>query len=95
MFVFESRVATAHAPKYIAQLCKHFRHKVPAEYDEGSGHVDFQPGTCVLKAEEGVLVMRCETEDEKNVGRLKFILEDHLKRFAWREEPDIEWKEIA
>ena len=92
MFVVEARVETEHASKYIAQLCKHFRHKVPAEYDEISGEVDFQPGRCELKAEAGALFMRCETDDEENVGRLKFILEDHLKRFAWREKPEITWK---
>ena len=46
MFVVEARVETEHASKYIAQLCKHFRHKVPAEYDEISGEVDFQTGRC-------------------------------------------------
>lgn len=95
MHTAESRIQTAHASKYIAQLCKHFHHKVPVEYDEISGRVDFQPGLCMLQVADGALVIRCEAEDEAGLGRLKFILEDHLQRFAWREKPLIEWKSLA
>jgi len=95
MFVIETRVPTEHASKYIAQLCKHFKHKVPADYDDVSGMVDFQPGKCSLTAERDGLLMRCESEEESNLGRLKFILEDHLQRFAWREKPVIEWHHLG
>lgn len=95
MPIAEARVATQNGSKYVAQLCKHFRHKVPAEFDERSGQVDFQPGQCTLKVEEGALLVRCESEDEMAMGRMKFILEDHLKRFAWREKPEIDWTTVA
>ena len=95
MLVSEAKVKTEKASRYIAQLCKHFQHKVPAEYDEREGRVDFQPGNCVMTAADGVLTMRCEADDEKAMGRVKYILDDHLTRFAWREKPEIVWENVA
>jgi hypothetical protein len=90
----ETRVSTKHAPKYIAQLCKHFGHKVQVEYDERSGRVDFKPGLCVMSVDGDVLHIRCEGDSPEVIGRVKFILDDHLRRFAWREEPDISWTAV-
>ena len=42
----EARISTEHAGKYLAQLCKHFAHKVPATWADDLGDVDFGPGTC-------------------------------------------------
>ena len=35
----EARVGTAHAQRYLAQLCKHFGHKLPTTYDDVSGQI--------------------------------------------------------
>lgn len=91
MLTSTTYVKTDKATKYVAQLCKHFKHKVPAQYTEAHGQVDFQPGDCELNADPTGLHIRCSTDDENNLGRLEFILEDHLKRFAWREDVEIIW----
>ena len=94
MLKSEARIATPAARKYLVQLCKHFRHKVPAEYDDSQGRVDFQPGDCLMTASEDQLIIHCEGEDEFTMLRMKKILEQHLQQFAWREDLAIEWTAI-
>ena len=88
----EARVQTAKASKYLMQMCKHFAHKVPVEFDEREGKVDFEPGHCVMTVEKDLLVMSCEADGENEMARMKYILDDHLKRYAWREEIEINWE---
>jgi hypothetical protein len=37
-------IKTQKAEPYVAQLCKHFRHKVPAEFDGATGWVQQPQG---------------------------------------------------
>ncbi len=87
----ELTVRTELASRYLQALCKHFRHKVPAEFDAGKGFVDFPFGKCHMTAENEVLHIRCETPGEAEEGRIKDVIEDHLKRFAFRENLDLTW----
>lgn len=85
-------VPTAAAERYLAQLCKHFAHKIPVTYSSGAGIAEFPGGACRLNAADGVLSLRCEADDAGALERIKAIVDDHLKRFAWRESVIITWK---
>lgn len=50
MFIVTSTARTASAAKYLQQLCKHFAHKVPAEWDTETGEVSFPFGHCRMEA---------------------------------------------
>ena len=93
MHIVTSTAQTASAAKYLQQLCKHFAHKVPAEWDASSGKVSFPFGLCFLKASQTRLEIRCEVDEEQQIGRIKHVLDDHLERFAWREKLKLEWCE--
>lgn len=93
MIKAEARVRTERASRYLVQMCKHFRHKVEAEWTDVSGRVDFAPGLCHMRVEDGKLVIQCEAANERELGRVKYILGDHLTRFAWREEIEMTWEE--
>lgn len=95
MMIAECRVETASASKYIAQLCKHFAHKITVEYDATKGRADFPWGVCRMSAEDGVLALRCEGQDDTGLGRVKAVVEDHLVRFAWREKPSLNWTDAS
>ncbi|RED44173.1 DUF2218 domain-containing protein [Aestuariispira insulae] len=88
-----ARVATASAEKYLRQLCKHFAHKVPVELDQQKARVDFPPGPCLMMADETALSFYCQGGSADGLARIQLIIDDHLKRFAWREEPEIQWGE--
>lgn len=76
---------------YLVQLCKHFAHKIPAEWSDTTGFVQFAMGTCRMAAQDGVLSLVCEAESEDDLGQVKQAVEDHLVRFAWKEKIAVEW----
>ena len=87
----EARIPTPHAKKYLAQLCKHFAHKVPATWADGIGDVDFGPGTCHMQASDGLLTLQCRAETSDGLAKVTFIVGDHVTRFGWRETLAVEW----
>ena len=92
----------AHVPtetpgRYIAQLCKHFAHRIPAEYDPPTfearrGWIEFpDAGICSLHAAPGSLALELAARDEETLHRLEEVIAKHLARFAWREPPMVAW----
>ncbi|MCA1909258.1 MAG: DUF2218 domain-containing protein [Magnetospirillum sp.] len=84
-------IPTAAASRYLSQLCKHFAHKIPVEHDAVSGRADFPWGSCRLAAQDGVLRLELDAQDELSLARIKAVVEDHLVRFAWRESLTVAW----
>lgn len=85
MPIATSRFATPNASRYLQQLCKHFAHKVEVEYTEAEGRADLPGGRLTLLASAGALDIRVESEDVKGLTKARYVLEDHLVRFAFRE----------
>ncbi|MDQ8023451.1 MAG: DUF2218 domain-containing protein [Moraxellaceae bacterium] len=92
MIVHEARFATELPGRLILKLCKHFRHKVPVEFDEQRGRVEFQPGLCFFTAEAGALHVRIEGGDEREIGRMHYILEDHIRRMQQLQSLQLDWQ---
>lgn len=93
MHVAEAQVRSERASRYLVQLCKHFSHKTPADYDQVRGQVDFQPGLCVMHAAGDQLTLRCEASSELDLHRVKDIVAGHLVRFAAQEELAVIWSD--
>jgi hypothetical protein len=74
--------------RYLSQLCKHFEHKMPVTLDVDSGSIRLPMGACVLRAAPDRLVMRVSGQD---LGRLEDVVARHLRRFAFRDPPEIVW----
>ncbi len=91
MIKAKAHVETEKASRYLQQLCKHFKHKVPAEWDEHQARVEFPFGLCLMNADEKLLTMDCEAPSDETFARMKFVLDDHLERFAWKEELKLTW----
>ena len=88
-------VRTDKASRYLVQLCKHFGHKVPAEWTETGGVVRFEPGTCRMAAADGELTLACESETPEDLAVVQDVIASHLQRFAWKEELTVSWTEGA
>ena len=90
-------VPTETPGRYIAQLCKHFAHRIPTEYDPPTfeatrGRIEFpDAGTCTLRAAPGSLDMELRAQDDETLRRLQDVVATHLVRFAWREPPTVTW----
>ncbi|QPC93341.1 DUF2218 domain-containing protein [Mesorhizobium sp. INR15] len=84
-------VATEHASRYLQQLCKHWAHKFPVEFDPNHGVIDLSMGRTVMDADAATLHITVTTEDAGSIGRLEEVVADHIKRFAFREELTFNW----
>lgn len=91
MTAFQTSIATRHASKYLQQLCKHFAHKVTVQYSPEEGRVAFPPGRCLMNAGAEELTFYCLAREDRAVPVIKSILDQHLTKFAWREELSYDW----
>jgi hypothetical protein len=91
MSVAVTRVPTAHASRYLQQLCKHWSHKFPVEFTPENGRIEMSAGVLILDADPEGLGLQLSTEPD-NLERMQGVVADHLKRFAFREELAFDWK---
>ena len=88
-----ARVATTRASRYLKQLCSHFDRKAEATYDEHKGHTVFAFGECTMLAEAESLVIDVSAPDADQLARVKYVVGDHLERFAKRDGLSVDWTE--
>lgn len=93
MIRFQGAAATASASLYMTKLCKHFRHKIAVEFDAHSADAQFPFGRCLMRADAQVLHFDCQANDIEAAARIRFVLDDHLVRFARKENLAIAWSE--
>jgi hypothetical protein len=91
MLKSEARVETVRASRYLAQLCKHFAHKVEVTWDAETGDVMFPMGWCHLSASATHLTIECRAEQQEALERVQSIVDDHVVRFGWRERLTVDW----
>jgi len=89
----EATVVTDGPGRYLAQLVKHFAHKLPTSLapDNSTGQIDFAMGPCHLAVRDGALHMRVEAATDADRDRLQDVVARHLLRFAFRDPPVITW----
>lgn len=84
-------VATDNPARYIARLCRHFAHKIPAPFDERQGRVEFDAGLARLEATASGLSLRVEAHDPEALERLRQVIERHFERVAWQAALRLDW----
>ncbi len=84
-------VHTEMASRYLQQLCKHFGHKIPAEFTPEAGTIRFPFGTCALTASGDVLALDVSAATAEDLERMRGVIGSHLERFAFRDTPTIAW----
>jgi uncharacterized protein len=90
-------VPTAHANKYLQQLCKHWQHNLAVEFDATRGTVTFPkdargadwPGDGLVTFDAGpdALSVRIDASVAAQLEGLQGAVARHLDRFAFREAP--------
>lgn len=86
-----ARFETAHASRYMQQLCKHFAHKVPVEWNATHGVAVLPHGRCVMDADGAALSLACDAAAPEREPLLVKVVEVHLERFAWKEQVALDW----
>jgi hypothetical protein len=75
------------------QLCKHFGHRVPTAYDDNTGRITFEFGSCELVAGSDQLTLVASAAQPGELDRLKEVVGSHLERFGRRDELEVSWSE--
>jgi hypothetical protein len=91
MTVAVARVPTAHASRYLQQLCKHWGHKYPVVYTAENGRIEMSAGVLLMDADADGLGLHLAAEPQ-NLERMQGVVADHLRRFAFRETLAFDWK---
>ncbi|OHV86552.1 DUF2218 domain-containing protein [Mesorhizobium sp. ORS 3428] len=95
MLASRADVATEHASRYLQQLCKHWAHKFPVEFDPHHGAIQLSLGRTLMDADDKALHIAVAADDAASLERLETVVADHIKRFAFREELTFDWQKIA
>ena len=88
-------VTTEHASRYLQQLCKHWAHKFPVTFDPTHGEIELTIGRTVMDADAATLHIALTASDAAQIDQLERVVEDHIKRFAFREELAFNWQRAA
>lgn len=86
MLTDTGRFETPNASRYLQQLCKHFAHKVAVEHDDSRGTVALGMGPATLLASAGTLTAEVTAPTAEELEHARQIIDNHLARFAFREE---------
>ena len=103
-FSCQATVPTAHASRYLQQLCKHWAHNLTVDFDPGHGTVAFPkdvrgadyPGDALVTfdAQAEALDVRIDATSSEQRDALKDVVARHLDRFAFREAPlQFDWRD--
>lgn len=98
-------VPTAHASKYLQQLCKHWQHNLQVEFTADHGTVTFPkdargadwPGDGLVTFDAGAdaLSVRIDASVGEQLEGLQGAVARHLDRFAFREAPlTFDWRTV-
>ena len=74
MPIAQTRVETPNARKYLAQLAKHFAHKIEVVASDEVARLVFPLGPADLHADDAALAIRVEAPDADGVERLKDVI---------------------
>jgi hypothetical protein len=94
MSTYQAEIPTAHASRYLQQLCKHWSHRFPVEFDASHGVVEMTGGRCTFDAQPNSLSLTLAGDEAAALPRLCDIVAEHLKRFAFREALNVQWREV-
>ena len=91
MFTSNANIPTERASSYLQQLCKHFAHKIDVQFDAQAGLINFPFGSCALAADPERLDLTVSANTQADITKTCRVIASHLERFAFRENPKIEW----
>jgi caffeoyl-CoA O-methyltransferase len=84
-------VVTSRPERYIKQLVSHFGNKVTTELTDEGGRLQFDFGTCDLKAATTGIEMIGTAADAAQLETLKDVVARHLIRFGSNDELVVAW----
>ncbi|EEX90710.1 MULTISPECIES: DUF2218 domain-containing protein [Brucella] len=84
-------VPTAHASRYLQQLCKLWTHKFAVEFTPEHGTIDLGEGRVVILDADAEKLTATVEASQENLASLEDVVASHIVRFAFREELAFNW----
>lgn len=85
---------SAAAAGYYARMVSHFGHKIEVKDHGTEADLHFVCGDAQLRLEEGSLHLLIQSETSEGLEQTREVVESHLLRFAFREDPQpLTWLE--
>jgi hypothetical protein len=84
-------IKTVQARRYLQMLCKHFKHKVSAGWDEEQGWVEFAMGRCELNCTNDLLQVHCQANNADDLQEITETVKSHFDRFAQKQQLTLQW----
>jgi hypothetical protein len=84
-------VPTAHASRYLQQLCKHWSHKFTVEFTPEHGRIDLGENRLVLMDANPENLVTTVEAPEESLSQMEDVVASHIVRFAFREELVFNW----
>ncbi len=92
----ETEFKTDKASRYLQQLMKHFAHKVEVDHTPTEGRANFPFGAAQMRADDKALSLVVEGPTARDMVQSRYVVEEHLLRFAFREAPaPLDWRPVA
>jgi len=79
----------------MAALCQHFAQKVKTTFSASAAHVSFPFGACEFEADDTHLKLTAKAGSADQLDQVVDIVTRHLERFAFRENPDLDWRKAT
>ncbi|MEP2715653.1 DUF2218 domain-containing protein [Pseudophaeobacter sp.] len=80
---------------YRATMASHFSRKIEVTEVDGAVHLQFICGLAVLRVTADTLHIRIEAPSKEEMQQTCQVVESHLLRFAFREEPTpLIWRDL-
>nr|BAT27863.1 hypothetical protein [Aureimonas frigidaquae] len=96
MLIATSRVLTSHGGRYLQQLCKHWSHRFEVEHGVDTGRIAFSAQSSLeLSSDDEALTLVLSCADAAGLEAMKGVVEEHLRRFAFREALVFDWADAA
>jgi len=92
MKVSKADVPTANAASYLRQLCRHWAHKFPVQFNDEHGRIELSSAICTLDATPATLAVLIEIRDSEDQSRIEKVVAEHLQRFGLRELLVFDWR---
>ena len=92
MTVSLADVVTAHASRYLQQLCKHWAHRFETEFSATDARIALPLGETRLSADAETLTIGLTAHDPASLPDMRDVVVRHIERFAFRETLRLEWR---
>lgn len=92
----ETEFHSARSRGYLATMVSHFARKIPVEEKDDTVRLKFSCGLAELCVIEGGLQLRIEAATPEQMRQTCEVVEGHLLRFAFREDPEpLVWRALS